>query len=258
MSSMPPAPTERQLRNWLTGIGVAAGVFFVLFVIFAALYGAEKGDNDAGRRAARQAEQWHSNTDTVREREQHEHTERTRHLYSVPVQEAMIRDVSEVLEREGIRHHVTFGTLIGLMREGELLREDHDSDMSVYAGDVPRLFALIPEFVSRGFTLLRTELEGYADDESKTCVVSLVRERNYIELYPQIWFPGTELRSFARLGQVRVPEAPEEYLDSVFKDFRVRDAADLGKAFLTPGYGSTRQPLTTSTYYANHYAEPAT
>ena len=54
--------------------------------------------------------------------------------------ELLLRAV-RVLDEAGIRYHLEGGTLLGLVRDGDLLPWDHDVDISVMAEDLPRLLA---------------------------------------------------------------------------------------------------------------------
>ncbi len=54
--------------------------------------------------------------------------------------ELLLRAV-RVLDEAGIPYHLEGGTLLGLVRDGDLLPWDHDVDISVMAEDLPRLLA---------------------------------------------------------------------------------------------------------------------
>jgi hypothetical protein len=68
--------------------------------------------------------------------------------------------VSGLLTAAGIRHHLEAGTLLGLVREGDLIAWDNDLDLAIAADDVPAAaralgagLRSLPEDAQRGWTL---------------------------------------------------------------------------------------------------------
>ena len=66
--------------------------------------------------------------------------------------------ISEVLRNAGITFWLDSGTLLGMVRDGQLLRGDPDIDLSVWDTDVPVLLGLAETFRSGGY---RCRVESY-------------------------------------------------------------------------------------------------
>jgi hypothetical protein len=62
-------------------------------------------------------------------------------------------EITKVLEDAGIRYWVDSGTLIGLMREGDVLHYDKDIDLGIWAEDEPQTLALASRFEEAGYTI---------------------------------------------------------------------------------------------------------
>lgn len=71
-----------------------------------------------------------------------------------------LQEITAVLQESGIRYWVDSGTLIGLLREGDVLPYDKDIDLSIWAGDTARTLALAPRFEAAGY---RVEIGQYRD-----------------------------------------------------------------------------------------------
>ena len=59
--------------------------------------------------------------------------------------------VDELLTRHGIEHWVDYGTLLGAVREGELIPWDEDVDFGIRARDREAVHALVPEIEAAGY-----------------------------------------------------------------------------------------------------------
>jgi hypothetical protein len=68
--------------------------------------------------------------------------------------EAALRATHELLAEAGIWHCVTYGTLLGAVRDGALIPWDHDFDLFVRPADVPRIRAL--DTAAAGIEVRRT------------------------------------------------------------------------------------------------------
>jgi hypothetical protein len=60
--------------------------------------------------------------------------------------------VHSALERHEIWHCLIFGTLLGAVRDGDLIAWDHDLDLLIRPVDIPRVLALNEELASEGLS----------------------------------------------------------------------------------------------------------
>jgi hypothetical protein len=65
-----------------------------------------------------------------------------------------LREISSVLEKKGVKHWVTDGSLLGLVRENKLLDHDADTDIGLFGHNFD--FRVLEMLETRGFTLEHT------------------------------------------------------------------------------------------------------
>ena len=63
----------------------------------------------------------------------------------------ILSDLAELMDRDGIRWWIDYGTLLGWVRNGGLIRYDKDADLGVYGPDREKLLALRPELLAMGY-----------------------------------------------------------------------------------------------------------
>ncbi len=63
------------------------------------------------------------------------------------------RWLSRLLNEHEVRYWADSGTLLGLMRSGDVLSYDTDIDFGMWIGDVPRLARLLPSVESAGYSV---------------------------------------------------------------------------------------------------------
>jgi len=64
-----------------------------------------------------------------------------------------LRWITNLLNKKKIKYVVDGGTLLGLMREGKLLPQDEDIDISTWVEDKNKLTSLLPEFQKEGYKI---------------------------------------------------------------------------------------------------------
>ena len=69
----------------------------------------------------------------------------------------MLGDTIDILGRAGIDYHLDYGTLLGVVRDGDLIPWDGDLDIGVLATDWPALEATFGAFRQRGWRTPHTE-----------------------------------------------------------------------------------------------------
>lgn len=69
------------------------------------------------------------------------------------VAEKMLRDVTGILEQNGIPYFLDAGTLLGIVREGRLLPWDNDLDLAITREFEEKLLSLKLKFALRGYRL---------------------------------------------------------------------------------------------------------
>lgn len=77
---------------------------------------------------------------------------------------AWVKELSEakkIFDQAGIKYWLDMGTILGALRNGELISWDNDIDFSCEITEAPKVFAAIPEFVKRGYKVVVTDSEIY-------------------------------------------------------------------------------------------------
>lgn len=65
----------------------------------------------------------------------------------------ILKDTAEVLQQHGVSYWADFGTLLGLVRDGDVILGDKDVDLCVLEIDRPRVLAVEADLVARGYRL---------------------------------------------------------------------------------------------------------
>jgi len=61
--------------------------------------------------------------------------------------------IKRILDKEGLRYWLMFGTFLGAYRDHTLIPYDHDTDLAIYTEDISRLVCCGDEFAKEGFYL---------------------------------------------------------------------------------------------------------
>lgn len=151
----------------------------------------------------------------------------------------MIEKISKILE--GVPHFYTFGTLLGIVRDGQLIPWDDDIDIAVYAEDALKAKELLLKHIQEINEILDIKMymrhyqNGDVASLSIDCyyanekVFNISLDCIYVEgniakqelnRTPLIFFSESEEYSFNN-GRVNVPRNYEEYLKYTYGDWQV-------------------------------------
>jgi hypothetical protein len=72
-----------------------------------------------------------------------------------------LAEAVQILEQEGIHYWVDSGTLVGIMRDGDVLNYDKDIDLSVWYEEREKIEAIIPRIKALGYDFEVSEYNGY-------------------------------------------------------------------------------------------------
>lgn len=110
-----------------------------------------------------------------------------------------LRDTCDVLNAHGIRYWCDFGTLLGLVREGDLILGDKDVDLCIAADEKPRVMELQAAFATRGY-----RLTGQGGAAKRLLRILDTRTPFYVDIYPYLR-EGERLRSVWRSPEEDLP-----------------------------------------------------
>jgi hypothetical protein len=78
----------------------------------------------------------------------------------VRVLDAQAREILDLLHQYDISYWLDSGTLLGLMREGQLLEDDEDIDLGVWSTEEPKIKELLPLIRGLGYVLYSASYNG--------------------------------------------------------------------------------------------------
>lgn len=136
--------------------------------------------------------------------------------------------LKEVLDSQGVEFQITFGTLLGAIREKDFIAHDEDIDLQILNEYKQQLFDSLPELKKRGFEVARYDRKG---------LLSIYRKNEYIDFY--IYTnrgDGTRYCS----GYIFPCEIIEKSMDHNFKGLNVKIPVEYLK-FLNYEYGDNWQ-----------------
>ena len=70
------------------------------------------------------------------------------------------KDIQSLLNDSGMTWWLDSGSLLGLVRDGQFLKHDHDIDIGLISKEEHQLEALLKEFATRGFRIVRFYFHG--------------------------------------------------------------------------------------------------
>jgi hypothetical protein len=149
---------------------------------------------------------------------------------------AFLSDFIAASREAGMKPFLMWGTLLGHVREGGLLKHDKDLDMGILAIDWPKRDALIEAMHRRGYELrhardykivferrdrlTRMDIDVFFPWEGKVICLSRLRDGSF----RGAWFRPNAFEKFRTsifLGsEVLIPDPPESVLEAIYGDWR--------------------------------------
>lgn len=150
----------------------------------------------------------------------------------------MIRLFSEILI--DVRYFYTFGTLLGIVRDGRLIPWDDDIDIAIFAEDAPKVKRLLLENIEQVNDVLKTKmyLRYYSDNQIASITIDcyhlgdLMFNINFDCIYvteniakqelnetPLVFFEIAETYEF-KGHMIKVPQNYENYLTYTYGDWQ--------------------------------------
>lgn len=63
-----------------------------------------------------------------------------------------LREIKDILDKNGVEFWLDSGTLLGAVRDGKIIEWDTDIDLGTWYTNVTQLTSIFPEFKKRGFS----------------------------------------------------------------------------------------------------------
>lgn len=124
--------------------------------------------------------------------------------------------LKNVLDKHGIEFQLTFGTLLGAIREGDFIDHDEDIDLLIFGENKQQFFDILPELREKGFEVARYDRRN---------LMSIIKDGEYIDLYfMSLRENGTRYCS----GIILPTELTDETIEYSFKGLEMK----IPKAYL--------------------------
>lgn len=130
-------------------------------------------------------------------------------------------DIIDVLNKHKIQYWCSYGTLLGIVRDNDLIHHDVDIDIALFATDEIKFLSIVPDAEALGFKFIRHQ---------KGMIASFGRDGIYIDFYffseknGVLRCGSTDYRivksslSFTTTNflnrQVVIPSTPEKFLET--------------------------------------------
>lgn len=140
--------------------------------------------------------------------------------------------LKNILDKNQLAFLLSFGTLLGAVREHDFITHDEDIDLIMMKSDMPKFLATLFELRENGFEIARYESRGF---------LSIIRKGEYIDFYFYEDYP--EDPTFSYCGRDMYPKrlledvAPIEFQGAMFmapRDCKKYLEFNYGKDWRTP------------------------
>ncbi|MFC1593955.1 NTP transferase domain-containing protein [Candidatus Omnitrophota bacterium] len=138
-----------------------------------------------------------------------------------------------------IRPFLTWGTLLGCVREGRFIKNDHDLDLAVLEDDFSRIVALKEAMVNKGFQVrienqhkvsfihprcdhLYIDIDRVYEKKGQMVITNSDADdtNNYSYYFSPDTFSGFKTVRFQDGLEALIPQEPEKFLETVYGDWR--------------------------------------
>lgn len=155
----------------------------------------------------------------------------------------MLKNIIKIFEKHELNYWLDWGSLLGLIREGKLIRFDTDLDFGIFLNDLDKIKNMKSDFDEIGYNLCITNCSGgcfpkiyysqknnlYADIwlwdyvEDSLRLMKVNEEYSKINRVPKYFYENLETIEFNDI-KIKIPSNIEKYLEFRFgKDWRIPD-----------------------------------
>lgn len=171
----------------------------------------------------------------------------------------LLFDVVDTFDHCNIMYHLEGGTLLGLIRDGDLLPWDHDVDISIPAEGMLKMYSCFRELFRKGYKVTKRNSEiDYGPIKKGTCRILKVKplgvsilkffhpffRKNYVILDIFIKTSDQEFTYWQAMGKVMKVSKQyyESYEEIEYRGKRFKVPNDY-KSYLTEKYGDWSVPI---------------
>ena len=111
--------------------------------------------------------------------------------------DAQLKEILDLLHKHQVSYWLDSGTLLGLMREGKLLKNDMDIDIGVWSDEGQKLIKMFPLIKQAGYTIYSASYKGKIfkynfisnyNKHKRKIDINLYREADYHAWCPMYYF----------------------------------------------------------------------
>jgi len=152
-----------------------------------------------------------------------------------------MRDFKRIMDANGIKFFLIFGTLLGAVRDGDYIDWDSDVDTGCYYEDYDKIKALDQKFRDVGFTVPSKEvippMDGYYIRDSEKIEIWFFRNEDKEYVYDKnIRYPVKFLDKLDTIqfsgDEYYTPSFREEFLDVTYGDWKTPKRREQGGHYI--------------------------
>tara|TARA_Y100000389_G_C17444354_1_gene510631 strand:- start:1290 stop:1829 length:540 start_codon:yes stop_codon:yes gene_type:complete len=128
----------------------------------------------------------------------------------------LLNEVVNILNNHSISYYLDCGTLLGTIRENDLMAHDTDVDVTTHLSDWDRLKKI--DFTKYGLKKTRQK-----DEKHKLISVKFQNNRMYVDIYCNPAFPKLETRTLNNVTY-KIPIESELYLEQLYRNWREKSS----------------------------------
>jgi len=137
-------------------------------------------------------------------------------IFTVSKGHYLLKTVTALLRKHKIKTWMDAGTLLGVIRDGELISNDTDVDISTYYTNQSKLSEIADDV-----QLLKTiNLQCWRNQKDMVSFNVIGDRNSYIDVYLMKWKPKFVTKKFKNYVY-NIPKDPETYLEILYGDWKV-------------------------------------
>jgi phosphorylcholine metabolism protein LicD len=172
---------------------------------------------------------------------------------NLKVAEQMLKDVTDIFDKHGVRYWLDFGTLLGIVREGRILPWDDDMDISIFEEDRQKVHDVVmPEIKKLNYRTYSRYHHIEDHEVLKKGDFRAFRTRNYrwrffrgyVKIDIFVMYKKEDYHYWYELYNVhRLPSNLIEEFDTIEFNGKMYTKPKLHDEYLTYHYGDWRTPV---------------
>lgn len=137
----------------------------------------------------------------------------------------ILLDTVSILNENKIPYLITAGTLLGIIRDNDIIPGDPDADMCVYFSDIKKILNLNEEFKKKNIHVFRGGEYQFREKYNTYWIGVSIKylnnksHINFVDIFGMFWWPKLDTIIWNET-KISVPKDPEFFLSQIYKNWR--------------------------------------